>query len=292
MGEISTTFLLAGNTPGSADRIRVERGALEASIEEQGSAKMIALLRDYPLVIFIVSLIGLWWSAQIGVFVRKKLRPVEEDERKDWATLEAATLTLLGLIVAFSFSMAISRYDQRKNYEAEEANAIGTEYARAGLLPPNDAERMRRLLNAHLRQRIAFYETRNEAHLQQINAVTNQLETELWATIETVAAAQPTPVVALAAMGMNDVLNDRAYTQAAWWNRIPSAAWDLMISIAILCNLLIGYGAYRTGTHLFLVLPLVLSISFLLISDLDAPRGGIIRIEPQNLMSLAESLGK
>jgi hypothetical protein len=91
---------------------------------------------------------------------------------------------------------------------------------------------------------------------------------------------------------MNDVFNDRAYTQAAWWNRIPSAAWDLMISIAVLCNLLVGYGAHRSGTHLFLVLPLALSVSFLLISDLDAPRGGIIRIEPHNLISLAESLGK
>jgi hypothetical protein len=217
---------------------------------------------------------------------------VEEDERKDWATLETATLTLLGLIVAFSFSMAISRYDQRKNYEAEEANAIGTEYARAGLLPPRDAERIRQLLKDYLRQRVAFYETRSEADLEQINATTNQIEAELWAVIEGTAAAQPTPVVALAASGMNDVLNDRAYTQAAWWNRIPAAAWDLMISIAVLCNLLIGYGTYRTGTHLFFVLPLALSISFLLISDLDAPRGGIIRVAPQNLRSLAQSLGK
>ncbi|HEY3617844.1 MAG TPA: hypothetical protein VGK96_13625 [Candidatus Sulfotelmatobacter sp.] len=252
---------------------------------------MIGRLRDFPLVIFIVSLVGLWLSAQAGVFVRKKLRPVEEDERKDWATLEAATLTLLGMIIAFSFSMAISRYDQRKNYEAEEANAIGTEYARAGFLPPRDADRIRRLLKDYLRQRVAFYETRNEDQIQQINAVTSQLETELWATIEAIAAAQPTPVAALAASGMNDVLNDRAYTQAAWWNRIPAAAWDLMISIAVLCNLLLGYGTYRTGTHLFLVFPLALSISFLLISDLDAPRGGVIRIMPNNLISLAQSLG-
>jgi hypothetical protein len=148
------------------------------------------------------------------------------------------------------------------------------------------------LLIDYLRQRVAFYEIRNEAHLQQINVITDQLEKELWAAIERAAAAQPTPVVALAAMGMNDVFNDRAYTQAAWWNRIPSAAWDLMISIALLCNLLLGYGAYRTGTHLFLVLPLALSISFLLISDLDAPRGGIIRIAPHNLTSLLQSLGK
>jgi hypothetical protein len=252
---------------------------------------MIGRLRDFPLVIFLVSLIGLWLSAQFGVFVRKKLRPVEEDERKDWATLEAATLTLLGMIIAFSFSMALSRYDQRKNYEAEEANAIGTEYARADFLPLRVADRIHRLLKDYLRQRVAFYETRNEDQLQQINAVTSQLETELWATIAPIAAAQPTQIAALAASGMNDVLNDRAYTQAAWWNRIPAAAWDLMISIAVLCNLLLGYGAYRTGTHLFLVLPLALSISFLLISDLDAPRGGVIHITPNNLLSLAQSLG-
>lgn len=252
---------------------------------------MIGRLADFPLVIFIVSLVGLWLSAQIGVLVRKRLRPVDEDERKDWATLEAATLTLLGLIIAFSFSMSIGRYDQRKNYEAEEANAIGTEYSRAGLLPPKEAEKIRRLLKDYLHQRVAFYETRNEDHLREINDVTNQLETDLWATIEAIAASQPTPIVALAAMGMNDVLNDRAYTQAAWWNRIPSAAWDLMVSIAVLCNLVLGYGAYRTSTHLFLVMPLVLSVSFLLISDLDAPRGGLIRVNPHNLVALAESLG-
>jgi len=89
---------------------------------------------------------------------------------------------------------------------------------------------------------------------------------------------------------MNDVLNDRAYAQAAWWNRIPLAAWNLMVSIAVLCNLLLGYGAHRNSTHLFLVLPLALSIAFLLISDLDSPRGGIIRVAPQNLAGLAESL--
>ena len=63
-----------------------------------------------------------------------------------------------------------------------------------------------------------------------------------------------------------------------------------MVSIAVLCNLLLGYGAHRNSTHLFLVLPLALSIAFLLISDLDSPRGGIIRVPPQNLAGLAESL--
>jgi hypothetical protein len=89
---------------------------------------------------------------------------------------------------------------------------------------------------------------------------------------------------------MNDVLNSQGYTQAAWWNRIPVAAWVLMIVIAIGCNLLIGYGAHLTNRGMLLILPIALSTSFLLISDIDSPRGGAIRVKPQNLLSLSESL--
>ena len=63
--------------------------------------------------------------------------------REDFGFILAATLTLLGLIIGFSFSMATSRYDQRKNYEEAEANAIGTEYVRADLLPAADAATVR-----------------------------------------------------------------------------------------------------------------------------------------------------
>jgi hypothetical protein len=69
---------------------------------------------------------------------------------------------------------------------------------------------------------------------------------------------------------MNDVLNSQGYTQAAWWNRIPHAAWALMALIAVCSNLLVGYGARNTkgGGILLLVLPLVVSIAFLLIADI------------------------
>ncbi len=141
--------------------------------------------------------------------------------------------------------MASSRYDQRKNYEAAEANAIGTEYVRADFLPAVDAARVRTLLRNYLDQRVLFYETRDDRQLRQIDAATVQLETDLWSAVQAPAAAQPTPVVALAVTGMNDVLNSPGYTQAAWLNHIPTAAWGLMVTIAICCNLLIGYGTRR-----------------------------------------------
>jgi hypothetical protein len=235
----------------------------------------------------------LWLSEWIGVSLCKRRRNVEEDDREDFNLVVTATLTLLGLIIGFSFSMAISRYDQRKNYEEAEANAIGTEYVRADLLPGADARKVRALLRTYLDQRILFYTTRDDRELRQIDAATGQLETGLWSAVQAPALAQPTPVAALAVSGMNDVLNSQGYTQAAWWNRIPTPAWGLMATIAICSNLLVGYGVRRTEkkTLLFLVLPAVVSISFFLISDIDSPRRGIIRVRPQNLESLSQSLG-
>jgi hypothetical protein len=114
-----------------------------------------------PYLVFLIAFLVLWISARIGVAFRKREVP-DEDTRHDLDLAVAATLTLLGLIIGFSFSMATSRYDQRKNLEEEEANAIGTEYLRADLLPAADATQVRALLVEYLNQRILFYKTRDE----------------------------------------------------------------------------------------------------------------------------------
>ena len=249
-------------------------------------------LMNFPLLVFVVSFFVLWLSARAGVFVHERRGSLDEQAREDFGVVLAATLTLLGLIIGFSFSMAISRYDQRKNYEEEEANAIGTEFLRVQLLPAADAEKLQTLLVSYLDQRIQFYEARFESQLKPINADTAQLQSTLWSSVRVPAAAQPNPVVALAVSGMNDVLNSQGYTQAAWWNRIPIAAWGLMGAIAICSNIMIGYGVRRAkaSSILLVVLPLIVSISFLLIADIDSPRGGIIRVRPINLISLSQSL--
>jgi hypothetical protein len=248
----------------------------------------------YPSIVLAISLVALWLSVQIGVSFRNRRKSIEENEREDFGIIMAAVLTLLGLIIGFSFSMAITRYDQRKNLEETEANAIGTEYVRADFLPGADAARVRALLKNYLDQRVLFYKTRDDGQLREIDAATTQLETDLWSAVQAPAAAQPTPLVTIAVTGMNDVLNSKGYTQAAWWNRIPNAAWGLMAAIAICCHLLIGYGVRKGEAKrtLLLVLPLVVSISFALIADIDSPRGGIVRVSAQNLTSLSQSLQK
>ena len=249
-------------------------------------------LTNFPVVVLVVSFFLLWLSGWIGTSFRKKSRAFEEAPGADPGLVLGATLTLLGLIIGFTFSMAISRYEQRKNYEEAEANAIGTEYVRADLLPAAEAQRVRTLLANYTRQRILFYIIRRVRDLGPVDADTARLQTELWSTVVAPATSQPNPVNALVVSGMNDVLNSQGYTQAAWWNRIPPSAWTLMLAIAVCCNVLIGYCIRRTGAEgtVFMVLTLVVAISFFLIADIDSPRGGIIRVRPQNLESLAQSL--
>ena len=263
--------------------------ALPASSDE--SCRM--SIRDYPLVVFALGLLLQLVAAQTGSYLRRRRRNVDETELEDFGIILTATLTLLGLIVGFAFSMAVTRYDQRKTYEAEEANAIGTEYVRASLLHTDDAAKVRDLLKTYLEQRISFYTARIERQLEQINASTVELQAHLWTIVQAAAAAQPTPVVALAVSGMNDVLNSQGYAQAAWWNRIPRPAWWLMLAVAIGCNLLFGYNARRPTeerTREFLILPLIVSIAFVLIAEMDTPGGGLIRVYPENLEHLMRSL--
>jgi hypothetical protein len=215
------------------------------------------------------------------------MAPHRKNEREDFNTVLTATLTLLALIISFSFSMTVSRYDQRKNYEEAEANAIGTAYARADLLPADDGTKLRELLRRYVSQRILFYHD-DGSQVSEAASETQKLQSELWSRVVQAAASQSTPVVALAVSGMNDVLNSQGYTQAAWWNRIPAAAWVLMGLIAIVSNLLLGYRERSAGLLVLLVVPIVSSIAFFLIADIDSPRGGVIRVIPHNLIAVSQ----
>ena len=239
---------------------------------------------DSPFVVLAVALVAQWLAAYVGDVLRKHARPFKEEERGDLDLVRTAALTLLGLVIGFSFAMAVSRYDQRKNFEEAEANAIGTEYVRADLLPAADAAKMRELLRRYLDQRVAFYLTRNRGEVAQINDEVAKLQAELWSAVVHALTPQQTAVEALVVSGMNDVLNSQGYTQAAWWNRIPVGAWGLMGLVAVSCNMLFGFGERRRSV-LALVLPIIVSIA-----DIDSPRAGVIRVLPQNLIALSQTM--
>ena len=92
------------------------------------------------------------------------------------------------------------------------------------------------------------------------------------------------------ALTLSGMLNRQGYARAAWWNHIPTGACALMAALAVCCCALIGYGSHRKGGILFAFLPSIILIAFFLIADIDSPRRGVIRVRPQNLVSLSQSV--
>ena len=134
---------------------------------------------DNPFSVFAIALVAQVIAALVGDFIRKRARSFKEGERHDFNIVQAASMTLLALIIGFSFSMAVSRYDQRKTLEEAEANAIGTEYLRADLLPGDGGPRTRELLRKYLDLRIAYYEESSPRRIAEIGLQTTSVQSEL-----------------------------------------------------------------------------------------------------------------
>jgi hypothetical protein len=245
---------------------------------------------QYELLFLVLSFFCFWAMTRIGGSFRKRNQKLEGEDREEFLFILGGTVTLLGLIIGFTFSMAVSRYDLRKQYEEQEANTIGTEYNRVDLLPAADASKVHALLRSYLDQRILHYETPSSKRLEQIDARTERLQRDLWSGIAAPAAVNPSPVNTFILAGMNEATDSQGYAQAASWNRVPIAAWGILTILSMFCNFLVGYSLPEKRAFLSLILPIAVSTSLVLIADIDSPRRGLIRVRPQNLESLADSL--
>src|SRR6516165_10832885 len=183
---------------------------------------------DSPFLVFAIGFIVQVVAAYLGDRLRRRVQAVWKEERPEYDILRTAALTLLGLLIGFSFAMAVSRYDQRKNLEEAEANAIGTEYLRADLLPAQDAAHVRELLRKYTNLRIQNYQINDERLLGDIDAATAQLQVDMWSAVVNVSKMYPPRPATLGLWGTTDLINSQGYPQAACWNPIPFPAWPLM----------------------------------------------------------------
>ncbi|MBN3760638.1 hypothetical protein [Burkholderia sp. Ac-20365] len=248
----------------------------------------------HPVVLFVFLVVLFIAAVAFGAYVLRRMLALQEGEREDFNLVQTSTLTLLALLIGFSLSMAVGRYDQRKNLEEGEANAIGTEYARADLADPEVAAQIKATLVRYTKLRLADFKTRDPQELARLGKETADTQAELWRLAVQVAKEKPDPIGALVVAGMNDTLNSQDYSEAARINHIPIGAWILMILIALFGCMVQGYGAkgkLRRGL-LITVLPVTVGLSLALIADIDSPRGGIIRVQPQNLTRLIQSMGQ
>src|ERR1700687_4273297 len=126
-------------------------------------------LTHYPVLVFAAAFVSLSLASESGAWLRMRYSGASHERNEALSVILGATLTLLALIIGFSFSMATNRYDQRKNFEEGEANAIRAEYLRADLLPPADAASVRKLLGDYINQRNIFYPNKDDAQRTRVD---------------------------------------------------------------------------------------------------------------------------
>lgn len=198
---------------------------------------------------------------------------------------EAAVFGLLGLLLAFSFSGAASRFEDRRHLVTTEANAIGTAYLRLDLLSPDAQPEMKALFRRYVDARLDTY--RNPADMAATSAslaADEALQVEIWkrAVAETTRPGMPTPPAMLLLPALNEMIDITTTRLMATRNHPPLVVFIMLAAVAFVGALLVGYGTsvnqQRTWLHT-LVFAVILSITTYVIIDLEFPRLGLIRVD-------------
>lgn len=241
--------------------------------------------------LFIGILLVVLLSVECGYRVgRLRARHVEEKETPV-GEMVAATLGLLAFILAFTFGLAANRFDTRRQLLLDEANALGTTYLRAAMLPERGDE-IRALLRDYVDARLdAIQPGKLAAGIRKSESMQNQL----WELTVPIARKYPNSiVVGLFVQSLNDVIDLHAKRLTAGVrNRIPLAIWAALYGIAIFSFAAMGYHSGLTGTNRSLVILAVaftFSVVIGLIADLDRPQEGILKVGQEALHDLRQSM--
>jgi hypothetical protein len=250
-------------------------------------------LDDYGLLtIFAVGLIAILGAGEIGRLLGAR---VVGRGGGDVSTLEGATLGLLALMIGFTFAMALSRFEARRDAVVNEANAIGTTALRARLLPAPDRSEVLKLLKEYVQIRLEVTRSALSVHaLNTVIARSNQIQEALWQTTMAVAAKDAALVpTGVFIQSLNEMIDNHGKRLAAAQNRVPNIVFLSLYGVAIFAFAFVGYAnglqKRRLRFPTYLMGAIVASV-ILLVQDLDRPTAGFISVSQQPMLDLAASI--
>ena len=239
--------------------------------------------------------LALMAAVETGYRVGRRLPAPGEATQSHVGSLQGAALGLLALLLAFTFSMAVSRYDTRKQLVMDEANAIGTTALRTSLLPEPQRGQARASLKAYVAARLAFYGAGEDgARVDAAQETTAREQQRLWALATDVAAQDPRSVPAgLFVQTLNDSIDLAEKRLVALESHVPGTVMALLFIVSTLSFGYLGYGSALAGARHFAstaVFGLLVTLVATIILDIDRPRGGLIRVSQASMQRLAASL--
>jgi hypothetical protein len=254
----------------------------------------------YRLDPFLISLIYmgvLVATSEIGLWVKKGRSKDSQDtiEKSDIALILGSVLTMLALLLAFTYSMAENRFETRRQLVIEEANAIGTTYLRAKTLPEPRSSEIQHLLRqyAALRVEIGDKVSGDMETIREIRNRTTKVNDVLWSHAAAIARETQNPVISIFLQSLNEMIDLREKRWAAFNNRVPSSIYIVIVIFSIITVWLVGYYFKSHGRReqmMTIMFSLLVSLVIWLIMDLDQPVRGAIRTSQQSLIDLNQSL--
>ncbi|TMB76157.1 MAG: DUF4239 domain-containing protein [Chloroflexi bacterium] len=246
-------------------------------------------------VVFALPAVLLVGFAELGFRLGLRLYVATDTARKgEISGIQGALLGLLGLLLGFTFAMAVSRYQARRDLVVKEANAIGTTFLRASLLPEAHQAPVEDLLRRYVEARLTFQPlAADPVKLAEGLRLSADIQRQLWQHAVAVAKETPTPIVATFVITVNETIDTEAERLAAARDRIPGTVWLLLLTVASLGCVTSNYIAGADGARSVfssIVFPLLVAVVIILIFDLADPSQGLIRITQQPLVDLQDAI--
>jgi hypothetical protein len=240
----------------------------------------------YPLVIALF--VG---AVELGGWIGRRLQR-KKIKSEDLETATVSTLGLLALLLAFTLSHALSRYEDRRSLVVEEANAIGSTAHFASMLPKQAQAPILSLLRDYIAVRISLGVPYDPVKLDRDIAKSRDLLTRLWQ--QATAAAEPQT---LAANRFINALDEMTKIQEkrlhAMLYHVPTAVVLMLLSVAMVAIGFIGYqvGLTETKPRLgTLIMAVTVAVVIVGVIDLDQPARGLIRVPVQSLVDVAQEI--
>lgn len=250
-----------------------------------------------PIWLLLVGLTLLFLGAETaGEEVGAKVARETEPSARGYVTGTAgAVLGLLALLLGFSFSMAVGRFELRRSLVVSEANAIGTTWLRAGMLRSPHDTAVRRLLGEYVDGRVRIVSSgEDQTVLATEVARAEAIQDTLWMHARAVAREESSPaVVTLFTSTLNELIDVHALRVAALRNHVPEAIYWTLVLVAAVA---VGIGGYAGGLvnarqrGIRIALAVLFAALISLVVDLDRPRSGTIRSPQESMLDLQRTI--
>ena len=215
----------------------------------------------------------------------------EKEPDTPLGSVVGAVLGLLAFILAFTFGMAASRFEARKQLVLEEANAIGTTYLRAGLLPQTQGLEVKRLLREYAEVRL----NRQFESIQELLKKSEAIHGRLWSQTELlVHEDMDSELRSLFVASLNELIDlHQSRKTVGLQYHIPGTVWFVLYLLSALSMLSVGYQVGMSGLRRLRGTPVLVtsfSLVIVMIADIDRPSEGFVRVGQQPIADVRQMI--